>query len=277
MDAEAIPSAAVPLESIIVTSQLVQRPCRSSNLQEENDAFHDLAGFLASEPDTFLDRLVEMGVRLCKADTVGISVEETNLTGEQIFRWVAIAGKLRQMVGGTTPRNFSPCGVCMDTNAPLLMDDLDRFYPYFKEAPLPFSEALLVPWTVKDGAKGTLWIVAHSHQRKFDLQDLRLMSSLAAFASGGIYLRQIVREAERLAAAAKMIAEMAHHINNPLQGALLALYQLKARCDIGPGTRELLLGLEEDIKRIATLSSELLRGEGALNDAVKEHMGKLMA
>ena len=102
-----------------------------------------------------LERLVELARTLCDAGTVGISVEQNNDKGERIFLWVAMAGELKHMLGGTTPRNFSPCGICVDQKAPLLMDRLDRFYPYFREAPLPFVEALLIPWEVKDGANGT--------------------------------------------------------------------------------------------------------------------------
>jgi signal transduction histidine kinase len=248
----------VTLETVIATAQLSQRPVRPTKAQEENKAFHDLANFLASEPDTFLDRLVEVAKTLCSADTAGISIEETDAKGERIFRWVAMAGELKHLVGGTTPRNFSPCGVCVDTNQPLLMEGLDRFYPYFKEAPLPIIEALLLPWGVKDGPVGTLWIVAHNEQRKFDSHDVRLMNSLAAFAAGGIYLRETMREVERVAATSKITSEMAHHINNPLQGALLALFLLKSDEKLGPSSRGLLLLLETQVNRVAEMSNGLL-------------------
>src|ERR1700757_1478613 len=110
-------------EAVIFTPQLVQRPCRPANIVEENKAFHELARCLASDPDHFLDRLVEVALRLCDAHTVGISVESTDAEGNQVFRWVAIAGELKEMVGGTTPRQFSPCGICVDQKQPLLMRD----------------------------------------------------------------------------------------------------------------------------------------------------------
>jgi len=251
--------ASIALESIVITPQLQQRSAREIDLQKENAAFRELASHFSSEPDQFLQMLVEQTVRLCDADTVGISVEEVDARGDKIFRWVAMAGELKHLIGGTTPRNFSPCGVCVDQNRPLLMDRLDRFYPYFKEAPLPFVEALLIPWGVSEGPVGTLWIVAHSDNRKFDREDLRLMSCLAAFTAGAIRLKQTVLESERAVAAAEVVAAMAHHINNPLQGAMLALFCAKSKPDLDPELRKLILIADSEVQRVAALSAELLR------------------
>lgn len=256
------PAHPIPLDSVIITSHLAQRPARAPDLQQENDAFRELANFLATEPDTFLDHLVEVTACLCAADTVGISIEETDAAGRRIFRWVAMAGELKHLLGGTTPRDFSPCGVCVDTNRPLLMSGLDRFYPQFREAPRPFVEALLLPWGIQGGPVGTLWIVAHTDQRKFDMHDVRLMNGLAAFASGGIYLKEHIRHVERLAAAARMTAEMAHHINNPLQAAVLAIYRLKSESQLHPAARDLVAVLETQLNRVAEMSSGLLASAG---------------
>ena len=267
---------ATRLESVVVTAQLQQRPPRQVDLQRENAAFRELAGHFASEPDAFLQRLVEITVKLCDADTVGISVEQTTDNGEKIFRWVAMAGELKHLIGGTTPRNFSPCGVCVDQNQPLLLDRLDRFYPYFREAPRPFVEALLLPWAVSGGPVGTLWVVVHSDRRKFDREDVRLMSCLAGFASGAILLKQTMIETERATAAAQVVAAMAHHINNPLQGATLALFCAQSRSGIKADVRELLSIAEAELQRVAELSAELIRKTAAeIRVLRKEHASPL--
>jgi hypothetical protein len=54
---------------------------------------------LVSDPDGFVQRLVEVALRLCDAHSVGISVESTDDEGKAVFRWVAIAGELKDMVG----------------------------------------------------------------------------------------------------------------------------------------------------------------------------------
>jgi signal transduction histidine kinase len=245
------------LESVVITAELQQRKSRPPNLKQENDAFHELANCLAKTPDQVLDRLVELTRGLCHADTVGISLEESDEAGQRIFRWIAMAGELKHLIGGTTPRDFSPCGVCVDTNQPLLMEGLDRFYPQFREAPLPFKEALLLPWGGDGGPVGTLWIVAHTDQRKFELEDVRLMGSLAAFASGAIRLQKTISDNERQAAASRMALEMAHYINNPLQAAVLMVFQLKTS-DLGPNSHKIVQVLEGELNRVAMLSAELL-------------------
>ncbi len=251
------------LESVVVTDQLQQRAPRPVDLERENAAFRELAGHFTAGPDAFLQKLVEITVKLCDADTVGISVEQTTDSGEEIFRWIAMAGELKHLIGGTTPRNFSPCGMCVDQNQPLLMHRLDRFYPYFREAPRPFVEALLLPWVVTGGPVGTLWVVAHSDRRKFDREDVRLMSCLAGFASGAILQKQATLETERATAAAQILAAMAHHINNPLQGAMMALFCAQTKNGVKADVRELLSIAEVELQRVAALSAELLQKTAA--------------
>ncbi len=250
---------AVALEDVVITPQLEHRPVREFDLQKENLAFRELSNYLISDAETFLDRLVDVALVLCHADTAGISVEETSASGEKIFRWAAMAGELKHLVGGTTPRDFSPCGVCVDQNEPLLMNQLDRFYPYFADAPRPFVEALLIPWEVPNGPAGTLWIVAHSDRRKFDRQDVRLMGCLTAFACGAIGLKQTLQLAGRAAAAKEAIDSMAHQINNPLQGAMLALSYASCVQELPPAVDRALFQADQQLRRVAALSTELIR------------------
>ncbi len=249
----------VVLADVIITSDLQSRPSREIDLQTENSAFRELADHLAANPEKFLARLVELAMTLCDAGTVGISVEQTNDKGERIFLWVAMAGELKHMLGGTTPRNFSPCGICVDQKAPLLMDRLDRFYPYFREAPLPFIEALLIPWEIKDGPNGTLWAVTHNDRTKFDRQDVRLLGCLAAFACGAIRLEHILAESIRSAATATVLNDLAHQINNPLQGAIFALTCASSGEELSPESRAMVLIAEQELQRVAALSGALIR------------------
>ena len=59
--------------------------------------------------------LVQLAMELCGAESAGISVLEPETAQ---FRWFALRGVLSVFEGATTPRNFSPCGVCLDENAP---------------------------------------------------------------------------------------------------------------------------------------------------------------
>ncbi len=251
------------LRDVVITSQLQNRPPRQHDLVRENAAFRELAHHLAASPDGFLHHLVEVALGLCDAGTAGISLEETS-EAERIFRWVAMAGELKHLTGGTTPRNFSPCGLCVDQNRPLLLSGLDRVYTDFKQAPMPFVEALLLPWEVKGGPVGTLWIVAHDEYRKFDREDVRLMGCLAAFTAGAIQLKQLLLESERAAATTEVVSEMAHQINNPLQAAMMAIYSARLLDDQGQDVRPMILIAEQELKRVASLSAALLRNKYAI-------------
>ncbi len=262
MESQDSMNAAIPPDAVIFTPELVYRTCRAPNPDEENKAFHELALCLVSDPDGFLDRLVQVALKLCDGDTAGISVESTDGAGLPIFRWIAMAGELKGLTGGTTPRNFSPCGICVDQNQPVLMKDLARAYPYLMEAPAPFVEALLLPWGEQGGPVGTLWIVSHTGRRTYDLHDVRILSSLAAFAYGAIHLKQKMQDAERVSAAVTMIEAIAHHINNPLQAAMLLVFRLKREGGLSVKGAELLAALAVEIDRVAAFSSELLRPGG---------------
>jgi PAS domain S-box-containing protein len=42
---------------------------------------------------------------------------------------------------------------------------------------------LLIPFYIKGAAVGTIWVVAHDTSRRFDAEDLRVMTSLGTFAA----------------------------------------------------------------------------------------------
>ncbi len=64
-------------------------------------------------PETVLQKLVDIAVEYCGADSSGISLEEMGEDGKLRFRWVAISGSFAQYINGCTPRFFSPCGTCL--------------------------------------------------------------------------------------------------------------------------------------------------------------------
>jgi len=59
----------------------------------------------------------------------------------------------------------------------------ERDFPYFAEVTPPLEEALLIPFYVRGEALGTIWVVSHDDRRRFDAEDLRVMTSLGAFAA----------------------------------------------------------------------------------------------
>jgi signal transduction histidine kinase len=85
-------------------------------------------------------------------------------------------------VGGTTPRQFSPCGLCLDRDSAILVCRPARLFEYFDAASPPIVEGLIVPLRDARGRTvGTIWIVAHDEQRKLDATDVAILEQLASF------------------------------------------------------------------------------------------------
>ncbi len=170
------------VDRVIRTHMLRERPSKAPNHQAESAAMIKLVEALANDPDSVAQRLVEAALSLTSAGSAGLSLAETE-DGKEIFRWIATAGEYSRYLRGTMPRDFSPCGEVLRRAEPLLMRDMIRAYPYVDMLHAPPAEVLLVPFS-KDGTLvGTVWVVGHSPGHTFDEEDLRLVKSLAVFAS----------------------------------------------------------------------------------------------
>jgi signal transduction histidine kinase len=176
------------LEDILVTYKLRSRRQRKPNSHFENIALHALARVMANSPHALIDSLLRMALELCNAGSAGLSLAETLPNGEQVFRWTNLAGELNKYVGRSTPRNFSPGGVTLDRNAPQLFDHPGRRFQYLGDIGTPIVEALVIPVYLGDKTLGTIWIVSHDDEVKFDSEDVRLMTGLAEFTSCALRL-----------------------------------------------------------------------------------------
>lgn len=193
---EASNTGNVRLDDILVTSELSSRPQRLPRAATENKALRTLATVLANSPEELPDTLLRFALELCNADTAGLSLIETTPTGEVIFRWTHLAGVLKSSVGGFTPRDFSPCGVVLDRASAQLFSHPDRRFQYLDAAGVPFVEALVVPLS-GDNPAGTIWILSHNEQTRFDAEDLRIMTSLADFTSSALRVIELLNSEKR--------------------------------------------------------------------------------
>jgi signal transduction histidine kinase len=174
-----------PLESILRTHELYERPTRPKNYETENRALAKLVVALAQSPRTILQKLAEQILEALRADSAGISLLTED---KKSFYWTAIAGAWHPHIGGGTPRDFGPCGDVLDRNTPLLFTHPERRYAYLLEAAPLAEEALLVPfYAAGKAAVGTIWAIAHDEARKFDPEDLRQLESLGRFASAAYH------------------------------------------------------------------------------------------
>jgi two-component sensor histidine kinase len=195
---------------VSITHELLRRPSPAPDYLREKLALQDLADQMANHPDDLLPHLVKQAMDICEADSAGISVLEG-----AVFRWLGIAGKLAAFEGITAPRDFSPCGICIDQRSAILMERPERVYDWIADANITVPEMLLVPLLAHGGAPiGTLWIVAKDGQR-FNSGHERAMTELAAFTS--IALRMVQSESrlkKALDEQETLAKEMSHRIKN---------------------------------------------------------------
>ncbi|MEP6913659.1 MAG: ATP-binding protein [bacterium] len=182
------------LDQVVINSQLAARFSRPPDFETENDALKMLSQALADEPQTILQKLVEVALRLCRADTAGISLLE-NHDGKEVFRWEALAGVFADRLDNTMPRYASPCGTTIDRNATQLMYLPERFFTALKVEP-PVVEALLIPFHFENKPVGTVWVLTHDERRKFDREDERIVGTLAQFAGAAWQLWKAWASAE---------------------------------------------------------------------------------
>ena len=212
------------LADVDILTELAARPIRPPNYAGEHLAFSQLTAEMAQNPRNMLQKLVQVAVELCEAHTAGISL----LDGD-VFRWEAVAGVFASARGGTMPRSQSPCGVCIDRDATQLMHLADRCFPALLTEPR-FVEALLIPFHDHGTPIGTVWIVSHTIDRKFDSEDERIVRVLSQFASAAW---QLWKTTESLAESSRrkddFLATLGHELRNPI-GAIAAAASVLQQC-----------------------------------------------
>ncbi len=223
-----VPTATVA--EVSATDELMRRLPGLPDYIAEKVALQDLARQMADHPARLLPHLVKQAMEICDAESAGVSV----LDGD-VFRWIGLVGKLADFEGVTAPRNFSPCGVCLDRKGVVLMKRPERVYDWIASRGLVIPEMLLVP-LLANGQRpiGTLWMVAREGSR-FDSGHARVLNELAAFTGVAVQmvladqrLKQALQEQETLT------REMGHRISN-LFAITNSLIAMTARAS---GTKE---------------------------------------
>jgi PAS domain S-box-containing protein len=138
---------------------------------------------LADAPRTILQALADTILELLECGSAGVSLVTED--GKR-FYWPAIAGVWMAHIGEGTPRDFGPCGDVLDRDCPLMFRHPERRYTYFLPVKPTVEECLLAPLYVEGKAVGTIWAIVHDNMpeaRRFDNEDLRMLVSMATFAS----------------------------------------------------------------------------------------------
>ena len=86
---------AAGLEVTDLTDETVyaNRRLHSRNGSMQMEGLHRIALASVERPDTMLQELVNAAVRLCGADSAGISIEREDKTEQNFYHWIATAGE----------------------------------------------------------------------------------------------------------------------------------------------------------------------------------------
>jgi GAF domain-containing protein len=170
------------LDDVIATHLLDQRRSRVRSREAEARAMAGLKQALAGSPRSVLQKLAEVAIELCNAQSAGVSLPE-EVEARQVFRWHAVAGGFGHLLFATLPRDGSPCGTVVERAEALLMIEPERYYAPLRQITPRVTEALLVPFEYGGEMAGTVWVATHEPGRQFDAHDRRIMSELAQFAA----------------------------------------------------------------------------------------------
>ena len=184
---------------MLSTAELIQRPSRPPDYAAENRELVALAREMATSPEGILQKLADTALTLCRAHSAGLSILEDG-DQKQNFHWRAIAGQWAAHVNGGTPRGFGPCGTVLDRNVAMVCSHPELDFPYWASVKPVLEEALLIPFHINGEAVGTIWVVAHDTSRRFDGEDLRVMTNLGNFTAAAYQAWLTAHATQRVAA-----------------------------------------------------------------------------
>jgi signal transduction histidine kinase len=185
------PDPGMELHDLLSDRQFFERPSVSDRAEKGFEALGIIARVFTESPSVILQKLVDLAVEFCGADSAGISLEEADKNGELRFRWVAISGSFSKYIHGTTPRFFSPCGTCLSTGRPQHYRVTKPYYDFLGVTAEPITDGLLIPWK-SETRQGTIWAISHSSSEAFTPDDFKLLKTLGDFV--GISVRMTERE-----------------------------------------------------------------------------------
>lgn len=263
-----VPMAAFPISiadtglevtDLQVDSFFAARPVRVRDVTVLPDGMRRIAHALIEKPDTVLQVLVETAVEICGADSSAISLEKEDHTEDSYYHWVAVAGRYSAMYNAIFPHYPTGCSICLERGRPQHVRASKRYFDLLGITAPPVTDGLMFPWQT-DEARGTFYILAHEREQAFDRDDMHMLEILADFTATGVrQIRQqrLLLERAGLLAQAAMANQLAHNINNPLQGLTNILY-LASEGHYGESGRVVGRDALNDLERLCALVRELL-------------------
>jgi two-component sensor histidine kinase len=216
-------SAAVesrPADLFVTRAKLHRREV-APDLQAEAAAFCELSKILADDPGVALRHLLDIARNSCHAGSAGLSLLRDDGSGRPVVHWAAISGALASHEGADTPRDSSPCGLCLDAGATIRVSRPQRAFSSLRDTQPEIVEDLIVPLYDKASKPlGTLWIAHHDRTSHFSSDDARVAEQLAAQLVLALNLLERTTEHRRgLVFKDAMLQEVNHRTKNTLQMA----------------------------------------------------------
>jgi anti-sigma regulatory factor (Ser/Thr protein kinase) len=183
------PDPGMELRDLLADREFLGRRDNAKRASRRFEALQVLASVFVEPPNVLLQKLVDVAVEFCGADSAGISLEESDERGELRFRWVAISGTFSKYIQGTTPRFFSPCGTCLSSGRPQHYRVTKPYYDFLGVTADDITDGMLIPW-ISDESRGTIWAISHSSFATFTPDDYKLLSTLAEFVGISVRLAE---------------------------------------------------------------------------------------
>lgn len=249
----------------------VQRNARE--LAALNTATHALASNL--DLDTVLRQtMIEVGALLEAEDASVLLYEEA--TNTLIFAAVAVGASAETLLGQRIPADSGIAGWAVQHREAILIDDAQRDERFYKAIDgvtgMTTRSLLAVPLLIKGTVIGVIEVI-NKTQGAFTPHDLEILEALSSSAGIAIENARLYRDlreqmriqretqaqlihSEKMTALGRLVASLAHEINNPLQSiqGCLTLADEEMDFEMRPEKLRRYLDVAEgEIERIATI------------------------
>jgi two-component sensor histidine kinase len=238
---------------LTTTATALHRRKGVRDLRLESAAWRDLSRALAADPSQALSCALDLARNLCHAGTAGLSLFKPDAANLPVVRWELVRGELAHHQGLDTPVRSSPCGLCLEAGATILVSRPVRAFAWLEDTRPSILEELIAPLQDSTGRMaGTLWIAHHDERSRCSADDVRIMEQLAHQIVLALQLREDERTRRQRAQAVEdeaqralmfkqaMIDEVNHRAKNTLQAAS-SLLSLQARSAASAEVRNALL------------------------------------
>ena len=255
----------VEIVTLVGNAVFENRPPHNRDPFELEAGMRRLARVFAEHPDRILQELVDVAREVSGADSAGVSVEEPS-ANPPAFRWVATSGKYLPFRNARLPYEFAPCSICLERGEAQHFRVGQAFFDILGVPADLVTDGMLIPWQVED-MRGTLWVVAHGETEAFDKHDYRTVQGMADFAAIAVRHQHQQKKSigqANAAAVAAMANELAHQINNPLQGITNILF-LATTGHYGEDGRIVAESAAPDLQKLSILVKKLLALPPALH------------